>query len=80
MQIFFKQALVSVKVFYMFILSWIKMDVERDWWLENWCRWRNFRNFIEDFSNIGQKVYIISEIISSNMKYEIDWLFLDYVI
>ena len=37
-------------------------------------------NFIEDFFNVGQKVYIISEIISSNMNYEIVWLLIDYVI
>ena len=42
------------------------------------CWWRFFRNFIEDFFNFGQKVYIISDIISSNMNYEIIWLFLDY--
>ena len=32
------------------------------------------------FFNVVQKVYIISEIVSSNMNCEIIWLFLDYVI
>ena len=28
-----------------------------------------FRNFIEDFFNVDQKVYIISKIVNSNMNY-----------
>ena len=32
------------------------------------------------FFNAGQKVYIISEIISSNTNYETVWLYLDYAI
>ena len=32
-------------------------------------------DFIEDFFNVGQKVYIIIDIISSNMNYVIVWFF-----
>ena len=32
------------------------------------------------FLTLVKKVYIVSDIISSNMNYEIVWLFLDYVI
>ena len=49
-------------------------------WKRDGCRWRFFRNFIEDFFNVSRKVYIIMEIVSSNMNYEIVWLFLDYFI
>ena len=74
MEKFFKRAFVSVKVFWMFILSLRLMIAEN----AKRCWWQFFRNFIEDFFNFGQKVYIISDIISSNMNYEIIWLFLDY--
>ena len=56
------------------------LDENPDRWKRDGCRWWFFRNFIEDFFNVGQKVYIISEIISSNMNYEIVWLLTDYVI
>ena len=37
-------------------------------------------NSLETLLNVGQKVYIISDTISSNMNYEIIWFFLDYYI
>ena len=37
-------------------------------------------NSLENLLNVGQKVYIISDTISSNMNYEIIWFFLDYYI
>ena len=54
--------------------------VVNDRWKRDGCRWRFFRNFIEDFFNVSRKVNIIMEIVSSNMNYEIAWLFLDYFI
>ena len=72
MQKFFKRAFVSVKVIWMFVLSlWLmidenKMDVDGD----------SLEIFLKIFLKVGQKVYIISEIISSNMNHEIVRLFL----
>ena len=76
MQKFFKRTFVSVKVFWMFVLSLRlmidekAMDVDGD----------SLETLLKIFLNVGQKVYIISEIISSNMNYEIIWVFLDFVI
>ena len=40
----------------------------------------SLETLLKIFFNIGQNVYINSDIISSNMNYEIIWFFLDYYI
>ena len=76
MQKFFKRAFVSAKVFWIFILSlWLMIDenavdVDGD----------SLETLLKIFFNVSRKVYIIMEIVSSNMNYEIVWLFLDYFI
>ena len=76
MQKCLKRVFVSVKVFWMFVLSLGLMidenstDVNDD----------SLEKVLKIFLTLTRKVYIISDIISSSMKYKIFPLFLDYVI
>ena len=76
MQKFFKRAFISIKVFWMLVLllqlmiDEKAMDVNGD----------SLENLLKIFFNVGQKIYFISQIVSSSMNYELVWLFLDYVI
>ena len=40
----------------------------------------SLETLLKIFFNVGQKVYINSDMISSNMNYEIIWFLLDYYI
>ena len=63
-----------------FIRAFVPVFAVNDRWKCDRCQRRFFKNFTEDFLNVGQKAYLIGDIISSNMNHEIVWYFLDYVI
>ena len=76
MQNIFERAFASIMVYWMFVLSLRLMTDDNSTGVDG----DSLEILLKIFFNVGRKVYIISDIVSSSMNYEIIWLFLDYVI
>ena len=74
LQKFFKQAFVSVRVFWMFVFSLRLMIDENAIDVDG----NSLKTLLKTFLTLVKRLTLFSDIISSNMNYEIIWLFLDY--